>query len=129
MDSSRPTMWRLTALLAVTGALGGALIGAALTVIGKIITSAPPATVANYGRNVLVFGIMGALSAPLVTWSALRRVPLWRTMLEPVLAAVIGAIGGLLLGSPLAFLALPVAGVAIAVWRLNYAYRDKQLHS
>lgn len=129
MDSSRPTMWRLTLLLAVTGALGGALIGAALTVLGKIIASAPPATAANYGRNVLVFGVMGALTAPLVTWSALRRVPLWRTMLEPVLACVAGAVAGLLLGSPLAFLALPVLGVAIAVWRLNYVYRDKQLHS
>jgi hypothetical protein len=129
MNPTSATTWRLNLLLAFTGALGGALMGAALTVIGKLIAGAPPATVANYQRNMLIFGVMGALCAPVVTWSALRRVPLWRTMLEPLLAAVAGAIAGLLLGSPLAFLALPVAGVAVAVWRLNYAYRDKQLHS
>ena len=74
----------LKAGLAIGGFFAGALFGIALTRLGKIVTDAPPATLANYAWNAAVFGLVAGVISPMVAWSALRRVPLWRTVLEPL---------------------------------------------
>ena len=126
-DPARRVRRRITLWLAVAGAAAGAVVGLALTVLGKIVAGAPPATLANYAWNAAVFGTIGALLVPTVTWAGLRRVPLWRAVLEPLAAAVAGAGIGVLLGSGLLFLVLvPVAATA-AVARLAHAYRDPAL--
>ena len=120
------TRWRLRLGLIVAGVVGGTIVGAALTILGKIVTGAPPATLSNYVINLWWFGLFGAIIGPIVTWSALRRVPLWRTMLEPVVAGVAGAAIGVAIGSPVLFLALIPFGIIGAVTRLGFVYSEKR---
>src|SRR5690606_11455988 len=110
LDPSRPTRRWITAGLVLVGAASGAVVGLALTVLGKVVAGAPPADLANYLWNARVFGAMGAVIAPAVTWVVLRRAPLWRVVAEPLLAAVAGATLGVLAGSGALFLVLTPLG-------------------
>jgi hypothetical protein len=114
---------RLIAGLAAAGFCAGAVFGVAITVFGKIIGDAPPATIANYGWNATIFGVAAAVVSPFVTWSALRRVPLWRTVVEPLALAVAGGALGVVAASPAAFLILPAVGLLFGFARLSRAYR------
>lgn len=122
-DPARGTRRWITVGLAIGGALAGAAIGVALTPLGKIVAGAPPADLANYARNAAAFAAIGALAVPLVGWS-LRRVPLWRTVVEPLAGALAGAGIGVLAGSGAAFLALIPVGGAVAALRLAFTHRD-----
>jgi hypothetical protein len=51
--------WRLRIGLIVAGAVAGALVGAALTVLGKIVAGAPPAIMQNYLWNMRISGLFG----------------------------------------------------------------------
>src|SRR5207247_10924791 len=84
----------------------------------------PPATLGNYLWDLMVFAILGALIGPVVTWQNLRNAPLWRTIVEPALGGVLGAILAALLGSGVLLLILAPLGVGAAVARLSYAYDD-----
>jgi hypothetical protein len=121
------TRQRLKVGLVVAGAVAGAVVGVALTVLGKIVAGAPPATMSNYVWNTVAFAMFGALIGPIVTWSALRRVPLWRTVVEPLIAGVAGAAIGVAVGSPALFLALIPVGIGAAAARLGFVYREKRL--
>lgn len=125
IDPARPTRRWITAGLTFAGAVAGAVVGLALTVLGKIVGGAPPADLANYLWNAGVFGAMGAVIAPTVSWAVLRRAPLWRVITEPLLASVAGAALGVLLGSPTLFLLLTPAAGAAAVARLHLIYRPE----
>ena len=120
-DPARGTRWQITALLVVGGALVGALVGLALTVLGKIVAGAPPATAANHLWNATAFAVLGALLAPTVTWASLRHVALWRALVEPLAGAVLGAAVGVLLGSGIVFLLLAPIGAVLALVRLGRA--------
>jgi hypothetical protein len=113
---------QLTVGLVTAGVIAGSVFGLALTVFGKIVAGAPPATAANYAWNAAVFGALAGLVSPIVTWSALRRVPLWRTVAEPLALAVAGGAVGVLAASPILFLALPPAALIIGFVRLNRRY-------
>src|ERR1035437_637422 len=119
------TRRRLKVGLVIAGAVSGAIVGAAITVLGKIVVGAPPATLMNYVINLYWCGLFGAIIGPIVTWSALRRVPLWRTVLEPPVAGVCGAAIGVAVGSPVLFLALVPAAIGVAAAQLGFAYREK----
>ena len=123
LDPSRPTRRWITAGLMAAGAASGALVGLALTVLGKVVAGAAPADLANYLWNASVFGAMGAVIAPAVTWMMLRRAPLWRVVAEPLVGAVAGATFGVLAGSGALFLVLTPLGAAAAAARLHRAYR------
>lgn len=125
-DPSRGTRRWITAWLIVGGALAGAVLGLALTPIGKFVTGAQPADAANFIRNAVAFGMMGACIGPLVTWSALRNAPFWRTVLEPLGGCVAGAATGAVIGSPELFLALIPIGGGIATARLAWAHRSSR---
>jgi len=119
---------RVNLLLMVLGAVVGIVAAVPLTWFGKFISGAPDAaTAANYLWNMRAFGIMGAVFGPVLAWSALRRVPLWRAALEPAAGAVVGASLGMMLGSGASFLLLAAGGVTAAAWRLNHAHRDRAL--
>ncbi|HTE47213.1 MAG TPA: hypothetical protein VK636_18330, partial [Gemmatimonadaceae bacterium] len=102
-------------------AAGGAF-GVALTIFGKLVTGAPPATLTNYAWNATVFGAFAGIVSPVVTWSALRRVPLWRTIVEPLALAVVGGALGVVTGSVILFLALPPAALVFGFVRLGRVY-------
>lgn len=90
LDSHFATRRRLKVGLTLAGIFAGAVFGVVLTRLGKIVAGAPPATLANYLWNAAVFGAVAGIVSPLVAWSGLRRVPLWRTVTEPLLWAVGG---------------------------------------
>ena len=120
------TRRRLKVGLFAAGVCGGALIGMVLTVFGKVVTGAPPATMSNFLVNAGWFSLFGAIIGPAVTWSALRNVPLWRTVMEPLAAGVAGAAIGVAVGSPTLFLALVPVGIGASVARLSYSYRTQR---
>lgn len=120
-----PRTFRLNLLLASLGAVGGALAAIPITVLGKLIAGAPPPTASNYLWNIGALAVIAAIGSPFLTWSALRRVPLWRAMAEPAAGAIIGGAVALALGTPVAFLALMPVGIGVATLRLQHAYRDR----
>ena len=69
-----------------------------------------------------MFGGLAALVSPVVSWSALRNVPLWRTVFEPLALAVAGGLIGVLAGSGILFLALPPIALLAGFVRLSRAY-------
>jgi hypothetical protein len=110
--------------LTVSGAVAGAVFGILLTRLGKIITGAPPASVANYAWNAAVFGVIAGIVSPIVSWSALRRVPLWRTIIEPLAFAVAGGAAAVIIGAPVLLLVLPPAGLALGFVTLRRRFPD-----
>lgn len=110
--------------LVVAGAVAGAVFGLVLTRLGKLATGAPPAPLANYVWNAAVFGALAAVVSPVITWSALRRVPLWRTVAEPLGAAVAGGCGAVILGVPVLLLVLPPLGFGLGFANLRRRYPD-----
>jgi Na+/H+-dicarboxylate symporter len=127
MDSYFVTRRRLKVGLVIAGLCAGAVVGAALTYLGKIVAGAPPATLGNYVWNMVVFGVVSAIVTPIVTWSALRDVPLWRTVLEPLAVGIAGAVIGVFVGSGVALLVLPPVGIGAAILRLNHTHRGKAM--
>jgi len=110
--------------LVVAGAVTGAVFGLVLTRLGKIATGAPLATLANYLWNAAVFAAIAAVVSPAVTWSELRRVPLWRTLVEPLAAAVAGGCAAVILGVPVLILVLPPLGLGLGIANLRRRYPD-----
>jgi hypothetical protein len=72
------------------------------------------------------FAFVGAVGTPVLTWLLMRRVPLWRAILEPAVGGVLGTLLALatislfhppLLVQPLCML----GGIGIAALRLQHA--------
>jgi hypothetical protein len=114
--------------LTVAGVLAGAVFGILLTRLGKIAAGAPPATLFNYAWNAAVFAVLGGIMSPLVTWSTLRNVPLWRTIAEPLIWAVAGAGVAIIVGVPVLLLLLPPAGLALGIVNLDRRYPQSHAH-
>ncbi len=112
--------------LVVAGALAGAIFGIVLTRIGKIVSGAPPADLANYAWNAMVFGVIAAIVSPVVTWSELRRAPLWRTIVEPLAYAIAGGAAAVVLGVGVLILILPPVGLVFGFIRLKQRYPEKR---
>lgn len=86
-------------------------------------TEAPwPLSFTAFSFNMVAFGIMGAVFGPVLAWSALRRVPLWRAALEPALGCLIGGTIGLVLVSVPAMYFLALGGSFLAALRLRRKY-------
>ena len=123
-DPRFSTRRRLRVALIVTGALAGAVFGLVLTRVGKIVTGAPPATLGNYAWNAMVFGVIAGILSPIISWSSLRRAPLWRTVSEPFAWAVAGAGTAVIVGVPALILVLPPVGLAAGFLNLGRRYPD-----
>ena len=120
------TRRRLKFGLTIAGIVAGVAFGIMLTGLGKLVTGAPPAAAANYWWNATIFGILAGVVSPLVTWSVLRRAPLWRTIFEPLALAVAGGTTALLVGVPVLLLVLPPAGLALGFAHLHRRYPEPQ---
>jgi hypothetical protein len=115
--------WRVTLFIALIGALGGVAAAVILTILGNILSGAPqaPGRVV-YAWNMGVFAVFGAVFSPILAWSMLRRLPLWRAVAEPALAGVLGTVATFVVAPALFPLVVP-ATILAAAWRLNRAYR------
>jgi hypothetical protein len=123
-DPSLLTRRWLKVSLTVSGALAGAALGIVLTRLGKIVTGAPPATFANYAWNAAVLGLSAGVISPIVSWSAFRRVPLWRTVAEPFAYALAGGAVAVMLAAPTLLIALPPVGLLVGFVRLRRRYPE-----
>lgn len=123
-DSAFATRRWLKVGLTVGGAVAGAAFGLVLTRLGRIAAGAPPATLGNYAWNAAVFGLIAAVVSPMVSWTALRRVPLWRTVVEPLAYAVAAGGAAVVLGAPVLTLVLPPVGLALGLARLARRYPE-----
>lgn len=110
--------------LTIAGAMAGAAFGVVLTRLGKLVTGAPDATFANYAWNAAVFGIAAGIVSPLVSWSLLRRAPLWRTVVEPLVWAVAGGATALIVGLPVLILVLPPVCLTVGFLNLRRRYPE-----
>lgn len=127
ISSPRRTRRWLQVGLVVAGAIAGGVFGLVLTRIGKLATDAPPATLENYLWNAAVMGVLAAVVSPIVTWHELRRVPLWRTIAEPLTAAVAGGCAAVVLGVPVLILVLPPVGLGLGYMNLRRRYPEPEL--
>lgn len=114
----------LQAGLVVAGVLAGAVLGIMLTRFGKIAAGAPPADLANYLWNATVFGVLSGVVTPMVTWSTLRNVPLWRTIAEPLGLAFAGGGLAIVIGIAPLVLLLPLTGLVAGVVHLQRRYPE-----
>lgn len=120
------TRRRLQTGLVIAGGVAGALFGIALTKMGKIVADAPPATIGNYLWNATAFAALAAVVSPMVSWSGLRRVPLWRTVVEPLAIAVAGGATAVVVSSPMMLLVLPPVGLTLGFLNLRRRYPEPQ---
>lgn len=117
---------KITAALAGLGALGGAVSGVVLTYLGNIISGYPVTPgIDVYAWNVGIMVGLGAVFGPPFAWTALRRVPLWRTLLEPAVAGILTSVGAMLFLPEALFPLLVPAAIFAAAGRLAFVYRDR----
>ena len=79
---------------------------------------------ASLGAVCGAIAVLGAIGGPFLTWSALRRVPLWRAIVEPGAGAVVGGAVAFIIGAPVALLTFMPVGIGFAAWRLHHVYRE-----
>lgn len=121
----------IVALLgAVGGALGGALIGVVLGIAALIFDGVPDKELdllSGIGVISAMSAVVGAgygtVLGPLYSWTLLRRVALWRAIIEPAIVAAItvGAVLALLVPSVWLLYGAPVLTSALAAVRLRRA--------
>jgi hypothetical protein len=90
----------VTAVLAVAGAVIGAVCGALLMAVADVIhfgTASLRDPIAE-GVAAEVGALLGGVLAPVASFLLMRHVPLWRAIAETTLGACAGALLGLLLG-------------------------------
>ena len=115
---------KITAALAAIGGVCGAGVGIALTYLGNVISGYPiPPSVGIYAWNASIMAGIGATLGPPMAWSLLRAVPLWRTLLEPAVAAVVASALTMRFAPGFFVAAVPLSVTAAAL-RLRWAYRD-----
>ena len=114
----------ITAALAGLGAVVGGILGSLLvTALTVLAARAWNATILLAGAG---FGVaVGFVLAPVAAWTLMRRVPIWRAIVDTAVGTTLGAGLGLLLQPR--FTAAPVVlgviGFSAAALRLRLFYR------
>lgn len=117
----------LAALGAIAGAIGGSLALALALVLGAVGHDAevPLAFVAGV---VAILGCgCGLIVAPVLSWTLLRDVPIWRCATETALVTSFAGILALFLtsGAPWMIYGIAVLAAALAAARLKWAFRRR----
>jgi len=115
----------VTALISLLGGIGGALTAIVLTYLGNRIAGAIYApSVVVYRWNIGIFATLGMVFGPILAWTMLRNVPLWRTMAEPALAGLAGTLIAFVF-APVLFPILAPGAILLSAWRLQRVYRRR----
>jgi len=123
---------QVTALLSAGGAFVGALTAVALSFLATAVANATtPVGHIEYHYGPAGFAFVGAVGTPTLTWLLMRRVPLWRAILEPAVGGMLGTVLALatipLLHPPLVVQPLcMLGGIGIAALRLQHTNRGPQ---
>ena len=117
----------LAVLGAVAGAIGGCLALALAVLVGVVSQSneVPLSFVA--GAVTVLGGGCGVFVAPLLSWTLLRDVPIWRCATETALVTSFAGISALALtnGGMWKIAAIALLGAALAAARLKWAFRRR----
>ena len=119
---------QVSAVLAAFGAVAGAVAAVTLSYLGtKVAQAFEPNGRVYYQWAAGQFAIIGAIGTPLLAWSLMRRVPLWRAVGEPALGGILGTLVSL---ATIPFLhvmilqpILVLGGILGAALRLRWAHR------
>jgi hypothetical protein len=122
---------QVTGLLAGCGALVGALTAVGLSFLATVVAQAlTPTGRVEYFYSPTQFAILGAIGTPLLAWSLMRRVPLWRAISEPAIGGIIGTLVALatipLLQAPLLPALCVPLGILGAALRLRWVHRASE---
>lgn len=120
----------VTATLAILGGLAGAIGGCVVIAIAMIFEGSPGPYITMLDLLAVASaagGVCGLLVAPLLSWTMLRNVPIWRSATETALAAGAAATGALILtgGNPASSLVATAIAALLAAARLRWTFRRK----
>ena len=122
---------KISAALAVLGAVAGAIGGCLALVLAMVVGgfgSSPEVPLSFVAGVVAALGCgCGVFVAPVLSWTLLRDVPLWRCATETALATSFAGIAALFLtsGGPAKILAVALLAAVLAVARLKWAFRRR----
>ena len=122
----------VTATLALVGALGGALGGVLLFGLFVAVLGVPMNSSVSVWQALGVAsaagGVCGIVAAPILSWTVLREVPIWRSAGETALIAGFSTMAAFVLFavSPLVTLSLPMLATVLAAARLRWSYRNRR---
>jgi len=114
---------------AVAGAVGGYLALLLALILGKIYTSTELPLSFITGAVTLLGCICGVLVAPVLSWTVLRNVPIWRCATETSLATSFALISADTMTNETVtwkLLAIAVLAAALAVARLKWEFRNRR---
>jgi len=123
---------QVTALLSAGGAVVGALTAVALTFLATAVANATiTGGHVEYSYGAAGFALVGAIGTPALTWLLMRRVALWRAIIEPAIGGVFGTLVALstipLFHTPVLMQPFCVlGGIALAAFRLRRANRNNR---
>ena len=87
-NSAASRRLQVSAVLAALGAVAGAVAAVTLTYLGtKVAQAFEPSGRIYYQWAAGEFAVIGAIGTPLLAWSLMRRVPLWRAIGEPAIGS------------------------------------------
>jgi hypothetical protein len=118
----------ITALLSACGAAVGAITAPVLSFLATAVAQATMVSGrVEYFYGAGEFAVVGAIGTPVLAWLLMRRVPLWRTILEPAIGGFLGTLVALavipLLHPPLLVQPLcALGGVVAAAVRLRRSH-------
>jgi len=122
---------KISAALAALGAVGGAIGGCLALPLALISGAVRTSTEISFSFLAAVVTLVGCgcgiLVAPLLSWTVLRNVPLWRCATETALATSFALISATALGddSEWKMLAVVVLAAALATARLKWEFRRR----
>ena len=121
---------KISAALAILGAIAGAIGGCLALALLVIVFGGPlDVTLWEVGGFVAALGAgCGVLVAPVLSWTLLRDVPIWRCATETALAASFAGFltFSLINGEPWKILVAVALAAALAVARLKWAFRRRR---
>jgi hypothetical protein len=125
---------KVTGIISVLGALGGAVGGVVLAIVislvGGIRGTLFPGddllrSIIEFSGFASIFGAAyGVILGPILSWTLMKRVPLWRAVSETALAAALGV--GVSMAMPslgLSIFLFPVFTAVLAALRLRFTHR------
>jgi hypothetical protein len=118
----------LAVLGAVAGAVGGCLALALAVILGKIGHDTEITLSFVAGVVTTLGAACGVFIAPVLSWTLLRDVPIWRCATETAVATSFAGILALALGSGDLWKSIAIAALAaaLAAARLKWAFRRRR---
>ena len=122
---------KISAALAVLGAVAGAIGGCLAFALAMVVSGWPRDWVSPWYVAGVVAGLgggCGVFVAPVLSWTLLREVPIWRCATETAMAASFAGILALALtnGEPWKVLTIALLAAVLAVARLKWAFRRRR---